>query len=172
MAKTQAVDSNDESDFERAVCAAVDEVESKVSKDDFPSAGCVPRSPSPVQSHINCTPEKDTRRRHGHRQTPPRCARRLFERGNERCNDVPPLECERAVTTHTEIDLDVVMTRKRKRKYVAVSRSHSRNDKRCDASGAHTQPHPHVVSPRKRKRNNVVVLQSRSRKKIGSIHPV
>ena len=172
MAKTQAVDNNDESDFERAVCAAVDELESKVSKDDFPSEGCVPRSPSPVQPHINCTPEKDTRRRHGHRQTPPRCARRLFERGKERCNDVPPLECERAVTPHTEIDLDVVMPRKRKRKYVAVSRSHSGNDKRCDASGRDTQPHPHVVSPRKRKRNNVVVLRSRSRKKIGSIHPV
>ena len=179
MVKTQAVDSNDESDFERAVCAAVDEVESTVSQDDFAPAGCVPRSPSPVQSHINSTPEKDTHRRHGHRQTPPRrCSRRLFERG---CTDVPPLQREAAVTTHIETDPGVTMPRKRKRKYMAVSRSHCRNDKPCDASGAHTpcdasgahtQTDPHVVSPRKRKRNIVAVAHSRSRKKIGSIHPV
>lgn len=168
MVKTQAVDSNDESDFERAVCAAVDEVESTICQDDF-DTGCVPRSPPSAQSHINSTPENQTRCRNGHRQTPPECARRLFERSNKRCNDVQPLPRDAAATIQTEIDPDVAMPRKRKRKNVAVLRLSCCNDTLCDENVAD----PHVVSLRKRKRKIAGVSRSHScSKRIGSIHPV
>ena len=168
MVKTQAVDSNDESDFERAVCAAVDEVESTTCQHDF-APGCVPRSPPSVQSHIDSTPEKETHHRHGHRQTPPQCARRLFHRDKKRCNDVQPLLArDAAATAHTEIDSGVAMPRKRKRNNVVASRSSCCNDVLCDERVAE----PHAVSPRKRKRKNTVVSRSRRCKRIGSIHPV
>jgi len=168
MVKTQAVDSNDESDFERAVCAAVDEVESTTCQHDF-APGCVPRSPPSVQSHIDSTPEKETHHRHGHRQTPPQCARRLFHRDKKRRNDVQPLLArDAAATAHTEIDSGVAMPLKRKRNNVAASRSSCCNDALCDESVAE----PHFVSPRKRKRKNTVVSRSRRCKRIGSIHPV
>jgi hypothetical protein len=80
------------SDFEKAACAAVAQVETIVSEGDVSCSEFVPRSPSTAtaSSVMDYTPEKESYRSHTDRGTPC-CVRRLFACEKNQSNDIHEL---------------------------------------------------------------------------------